>query len=418
MSHHDHHPDESPPTDGPLHGLLAEFDSPGALKAAAVNVRDAGYKKWDCFSPFPVHGIDPAMGIKRTKLPAIVFGAGISGLIGAMGLQWWAGAYHWPNIVSGKPFWSIPANIPIGFEGTVLAAAVTCFLAVWALSDLPKPWHPFFRNPRFRRVTTDGFFLGIDADDPRFDHAKTAELLRSSGAIAVEDCRLDPAPESKNVPKPLIAFVVMTTVLALVPFAMIAKARASKSDKPHWHVIPDMDFQTKVKAQRPSELFADGRGSRLPVDGTVAVGELRDDDHFYRGLTEGKWATAFPDGDKFKVSEAAMVRGRERYNIFCAPCHGEAGNGAGMIAQRAVKVPSKGWVPPADLAERATMPVGQLFHTISNGVANNGIVTMAGYAPQIPEADRWAIALYVRALQRSQNASMKDVPQDKQGSIR
>ena len=417
MSHHDHDTNESPPTDGPLHGLLAEFDSPGALKHAAKAVRDAGYKKWDCFSPFPVHGIDPAMGMKRTKLPLIVFGAGIAGLLGGIGFQWWTNAYHWPNIVSGKPFWSLPANIPIGFETTVLAAGVTCFLAVWALSGMPKPWHPFFRNPRFRRVTTDGFFIGIDADDPRFDHAKTAELLRSAGATAVEDCRLDPAPESKVVPKPIIAFIVMSTVLALVPFAMIAKARASKSDQPHWHVIPDMDFQAKVKAQRPSELFADGRGSRMPVDGTVAVGELRADDHFHRGLIskdgQPQWATSFPDNDLFEVSDASMRRGQDRYNIFCAPCHGESGNGGGMVAQRAVRVPSPGWVAPADLAERATMPVGQLFHTISNGFN-----TMAGYAPQIPEADRWAIALYVRALQRARNASMKDVPQDQQGKIR
>jgi mono/diheme cytochrome c family protein len=417
MSDNHDHDSETPPSDGALHGLLAEYDSPGALKAAAAKVRDAGFKKWDCYSPFPVHGIDPAMGIKRTILPQIVFGAGLSGLIGGLGLQWWASAYHWPNIVSGKPFFSIPANIPITFETTVLASAVTCFLAVWALSDLPKPWHPLFRNPRFKKVTTDGFFIGVDAADPKFDHERTAGLLRDAGATAVEDVRIDPDPGKKTIPKPIIAFIIMTTVLALVPFALIAKARASKSDKPHWHILPDMDFQTKYKAQRPSDFFADGRADRMPVEGTVAAGELRADDHFYRGTIgsgEGaQWATTFPDNDKFEVSASSMQRGRERYNIFCAPCHGEAGDGGGMIAQRAVRVPSKGWVPPANLAERATMPVGQLFYTISQGFN-----TMRGYAPQIPEADRWAIALYVRALQRSQNASLTDVPADQQGSIR
>jgi len=411
-----------PPTDGPLHGLLAEFDSPGSLVQGARAIRDAGFKQFDCFSPFPVHGIDPAMGIKRTILPLIVFGAGLTGLAFGTLLQWWTNAYHWPWLVSGKPFWSIPANIPIIFETTVLFSAITTFLAVFALSDLPKPWHPYFRNPRFKKVTTDGFFLGVDAADPKFDHTATAALLRGAGATTVEDCRIDPDPAKKTVPRPLMAFIVMTTVLALVPFALIAKARASKSEKPHWHIIPDMDFQPKVKSQRPSPMFADGRGTRMPVEGTVALGELKEDDHFYRGVVmvngEPQWATTFPvhtspEREAFTVSEASMERGRERYTIYCAPCHGDAGDGNGMVAERAKRVPAPGWVPPANLAERATMPVGQLFHTISNGFG-----TMRGYAAQIPEADRWAIALYVRALQRSQNDSRNDVPPDQRGAIR
>src|SRR5687767_12561545 len=117
MSDDNHvHDDDAPPSDGQLHGLLAEFDTPGALKKAAAEVRDAGFKKWDCYSPFPVHGLDPAMGIKMTPLPKMVFGAGAGGLLLGVGLQWWTSAHHWPNIVSGKPFWSIPANIPVAFE--------------------------------------------------------------------------------------------------------------------------------------------------------------------------------------------------------------------------------------------------------------------------------------------------------------
>jgi mono/diheme cytochrome c family protein len=425
---------EAPPKDGPLFGVLAEYDSPGALVEAAKEVRDAGYTRWDCYSPFPVHGLDPAMGIKRTILPWIVFGGGLAGLLGGIGLQWWTNGFHWPWIVSGKPFFSIPANIPITFETTVLLSGLTCFFAMWTLNKLPKPWHPFFRNDRFTRVTDDGFFIGIEAEDPKFDHDRTAALLDGAGAVAVEDCHIDPDPAKKKIPRPIMAFIVISTMLALVPFALIAKARASKSDKPHWHIIPDMDFQPKAKAQTESDFFEDGRSMRMPVEGTVARGELRADDHFYKGTVleaqqvettnalgetvvttkmVPRWADTFPDNDKFRVDAEHMKRGQERFNIYCSPCHGESGNGQGMVATRAREVPTSGWNAPTDVNAAALQPHGQIFNTITHGIRQ-----MPAYGPQIPPEDRWAIVLYVRALQRSQNATMEDVPPADRSKVR
>lgn len=423
-----------PPKDGPLYGVLAEYETPGALIEAAKQVRDAGFSKWDCYSPFPVHGIDPAMGIKRTILPWIVFFAGLGGLFGGLALQWWANGYHWPWIVSGKPFFSLPANIPITFETTVLIAGVTCFFAMWTLNKLPKPFHPFFRNERFIRATDDGFFIGIEAEDPEFDHERTGALLRNAGATVVEDCHIDPDPAKKQIPRPLMAFIVMTTVLGLVPFALIAKARASKSDQPHWHIIPDMDFQPKAKPQTKSDFFEDKRNTRAPVDGTVAQGQLENDDHFYRGvILEPKvvmvtnalgeevpseelvprWADTFPRNAEFEVGLTAMERGRDRFNIYCAPCHGMSGDGQGMVAKRAREVPTRGWNAPTDVNVAVTQPHGQIFNTITNGIRQ-----MPAYGAQIKPADRWAIVLYVRALQRSQNATMNDVPEADRSSVR
>lgn len=425
---------EPPPKDGPLYGVLAEYDSPGALKSAAAAVRDAGYSKWDCYSPFPVHGIDPAMGIRRTILPWIIFGGGITGLIFGIGLQWWTNAFHWPWIVSGKPFFSIPANIAITFEATVLFAGLTAFFSMWILNRLPKPWHPFFRNDRFVKVTDDGFFLGIEAEDSKFDHERTAALLRDSGATVVEDCHIDPDPAKKNIPRGVMALIVMTTVIALVPFAFIARARASKSNKPHWHIIPDMDFQPKKKAQTESTFFPDGRADRQPVAGTVARGDLDSDDHFYKGVVYenetvmetnaigeqvpvtkkvAKWAETFPSNDKFHVDMQTMKRGQERFHIYCSPCHGLAGDGQGMVARRAREVPTKGWTPPADVNVAIREPHGQIFNTITHGIRQ-----MPAYGPQIPPEDRWAIVLYVRALQRSQNSTMDDVPPQERAQIR
>jgi mono/diheme cytochrome c family protein len=402
-----------------LYGLLAEFDTPGALIDAARKVREAGYTEFDCYSPFPVHGIDEAIGIKRTILPALVFGGGFTGLLLGILLQWWTNSYDWPWLISGKPLWSLPANIPIGFETTILLSVFTTFFGMWILNRLPQVWHPFFRLDRFARVTDDAFLLGIEARDAKFRAEGTAELLRGAGAIAVESCYMDPRPESKKMPAWVYGLVISTSVMALIPFAIIAKARASISSKPHYHIFSDMDFQPKVKSDTSFELFADGRANRGVLPGTLARGHLKADSAFYRGLspaTEGqeqKWITELPQS--LEVDMKLMERGRQRYDIYCSPCHGYDGLGQGVIPRRVTSLGgvwlARNLVDPQGVVAR--MPNGQLFNTISNGYN-----TMMGYAAQILPHDRWAIVLYIRALQRAQNASSQDVPADCRNEVR
>ena len=169
-----------------LWGLLAEFENPAELYHAAEKVRDAGYTRWDCHSPFPVHGLDVAMGLKDTRLPWFVFGAACAGLATAMLMQNWMNGIDYPFLVSGKPYFSIPAQIPIAFELTVLFSALTAFATVFVFNDLPKFFHPTFQSERFRRVTDDSFFISIEADDLYFDIEKTDQLLRDAGSKNVE----------------------------------------------------------------------------------------------------------------------------------------------------------------------------------------------------------------------------------------
>jgi len=169
-----------------LFGLLAEFRTPEQLLEACRRIRDAGYSRWDAHTPFPVHGLEGAMGIRHTVLPWLVLCGGLTGAIGGLLLQWWTNAYDYPLIVSGKPLWSLPANIPVAFELTILSSAVTAFVGMFALNRLPRLSHPVFRSARFRRVTTDGFFVTIESEDPRFDIEGTEQFLRSLGAEAVE----------------------------------------------------------------------------------------------------------------------------------------------------------------------------------------------------------------------------------------
>jgi hypothetical protein len=169
-----------------LVGLMAEFETVDAVVEAAGVVRRAGFQRWDVHSPFPIHGIDPVMGIRPTILPWIVLGGGLTGLIGGLVLQWYCNAYDYPVIISGKPFWSLPANIPIIFECTVLVSAITAVFGMFALNNLPMLYNPLFKSERFRRVTDDRFFIVIDASDRRFDEAETTKLLQDAGAVAIE----------------------------------------------------------------------------------------------------------------------------------------------------------------------------------------------------------------------------------------
>jgi hypothetical protein len=170
-----------------LYGYLVEFDTEEGLVAAAERVRDAGYRRWDAHTPFAVHGLDGAMGIRATKLPLVVFAAGLTGTAAGILLQWYTNAFDYPFLISGKPFFSLPANIPVAFETTILFAALGALGGMLAFNGLPQLYHPLFSSARFRRATTDRFFISIEAADPSFDEEKTRELVDSLGAIHVEE---------------------------------------------------------------------------------------------------------------------------------------------------------------------------------------------------------------------------------------
>lgn len=180
-----------------LYGLVAEFRTPGDAMAAAEKVRDAGYRWWDVCTPFPVHGMDKAMGIRRTILPVVVFFAGFAGTTAAFLLQgftmatntpiWamvWVTGY--PFLISGKPLMSLPAFIPVMFELTILFAALTAVFGMFIMNGLPRLHHPLFRSDRFLRVTNDRFFVVIEARDPKFIRGKTESFLRTLNPTSIE----------------------------------------------------------------------------------------------------------------------------------------------------------------------------------------------------------------------------------------
>lgn len=427
-------------------GWMAEYEDENKLMDACRKVRDDGYTKTDAFTPFPVHGIDEALGIKPTVLPWFSFCAGALGTCTALLMQWYFNAVDYPYIISGKPFASWPAFIPVAFELTVLFAAFTTVFAMLGLNGLPKFSNPVFTNPKFDRATDDRFFLWIDASDEYYNSDNVRKLLAESGALEVEEVKEDDTPD--QVPKGLILAILTAIGATLIPGMVILNMRNSKSGASRFHVFFDMDYQPKKKPQTRTTLFEDGRVQRPPVPGTVAFGELKLADPFYLGYEpeEGvasnavssakfvsfsqdestetadeaeageeaaqaeaalklNWLKEFPEG---VVTEEMFALGKNKFEQNCAACHGYSGYGDGLVSQRALSLQQGYWTQPTSLHSPTVQPQppGQIYYTVANGKGR-----MGGYGASLNAKERWAVVLYVKALQRSQNANPGDVPE-------
>ena len=245
--------------------------------AACRRVRDAGYTKADAFTPFPVHGIDKALGIKPTVLPWIALVCGLTGTTIALLMQIsmnsdWLDDFSYPYIISGKPYVSLPAFIPVTFELTILLASFGTFFGMWALNGLPRFSNPMFTSERFDRVTDDTFFLYIPATDARFDEEGAKALMGDLGGQHIAPVVDDHTPT--KIPKGLLIGLAAGIGLSMIPLLSIARMRVTKSGSPRYHVFFDMDFSPSKGAQQVTTLFADGRSARPQVPGVVHRGGL------------------------------------------------------------------------------------------------------------------------------------------------
>lgn len=446
-------------------GLLVEFEDQNQLLKACESVRDAGLTKTDAHVPFPVHGIDEALGIRPTVLPWLVLAMGLTGGATGLAMQYFMNATvqpgalfsGYPYMISGKPEFSLPANIPVTFELTILLSAFGALFGMLALNKLPNFSNPLFRHKNFARATNDRFFLTIDATDPKFKANKHREMLEKLNPVTIDEIEADPS--SDQIPT-ILKYVVIVFLSALtIPPMLVWNARNTTSTLPRIHPIQDMDNQLKKKTQTVSSVFADGRAMRPRVPGSIARGEWQPIDYL-TGIVPGgemtenvaflqdeeakpaddqpaeekpaaeapadgepaaaegaaaegeekppepDWVTSFPES--LEVDTALIERGQQRYNIYCAVCHGVSGEGNGLVSLRAFEMEQPTWVQPTNLHDPnvTKQPVGRVFNTITNGIRK-----MPGYGAQITPEDRWAIVLYLKALQKSRDATIQDVPQ-------
>ena len=170
-----------------IYGILAEYDEARELVRAARRARSEGYQRLDAYSPYPVHGLARALGFRRTYLSLLVLCGGIAGAVVGFAMQYWITVIDYPLNVGGRPLNSWPAFMPVTFEMTILVAAFAAVLGMLGLNGLPRPHHPLFAMPNFRRASRDGFFLCIESRDKKFDEDKVREFLKSTGAKEVGD---------------------------------------------------------------------------------------------------------------------------------------------------------------------------------------------------------------------------------------
>jgi hypothetical protein len=166
--------------------LLAEYGSPGELLHAAEKFRDAGYTKFDTHSPFPIHGMDAAMGLPDSKLGWIVFPIGLTGTTLAFLMMWWMNGVDYPLVIGGKPPYSLPSQVPIMFEVTILLSAFATVFGMLHLNRLPRHHHPLFNSERFKGFSDDKFFLSVESSDPKWNLEKTKKLLESTHPTHIE----------------------------------------------------------------------------------------------------------------------------------------------------------------------------------------------------------------------------------------
>ena len=168
-------------------GLVGYVKSPADIYKTCESLRDAGYRKFDAHTPFPVHGLENAMGLKPSKLPFIVFGAALTGAASALAMMIYMNVIDYPMNIGGKPYLTIPSYVPITFELTILFSAFAAFFGCWGLNLLPKFFDPVMQHPNFGRATDDLFFVAVESSDPKFDAGKTRALLEKLGVQELQE---------------------------------------------------------------------------------------------------------------------------------------------------------------------------------------------------------------------------------------
>lgn len=362
--------------------LIGTFATDHDLVAAARAATARGLPVVDAYTPYPVHGLDEAMGMKPSRLGGFCFACGVVGVVSAMALQHWTMAIDWPINVGGRPFNSWPAFVPVAFELLVLFAGFGVVIAFLGVSRLFPGKRADIVVPH---VSNDQFVLVIEAAGEAADADAVFALFREHGAIVVTNETSAATPERAVFP----VRGLNIALLALLCTGAVLNWTLSID-----HGRPNLEFMPEMVHPVPHESYAEHGAlpnkmvlQPLP-EGAIPRGHLPL--HYEATPKDAERAgeelnNPFKFGDKRWQPRGAVV-----YANYCALCHGTSGTGDGPVSQRGVAP------PPSLLADKAKKTKdGQLFHIVTYGQAN-----MAAYAAQISREDRWAVILHVRQLQK------------------
>ncbi|GBD91905.1 hypothetical protein BMS3Abin04_02637 [bacterium BMS3Abin04] len=378
-------------TDKNLYCYAGIFDTPDQIINAAKKVQSDGYTKYDVNTPYPIHGMDSAMDLKPSLLPYVALVVGFLGAASALFFMWWTNSVDYPLIIGGKPFFALPAYIPITFEITVLSASImTVVTMLFVIFKFPNNSHPLHDTDYLKQVSVNKYGIVILADDPKFDESNIKQVFASLGASQVFPIFYH--EEVINF-KPRI-FEPKFIWFLIILFVLVSGSTYITLNKLMF--LPPYNWmmkQNKVIVQEKSEFFKNGKGMRMPVEGTVARGFLP-----YEFVNKPELA-AKDLLNPLLPTKYNLELGKTKYNIYCSPCHGYHAEGDSRLRGQ---FPN----PPSLHSEKVrSWSDGRIFHVITEGQN-----VMPSYSSQLSREERWAVILYVRALQRSLNAKESDLP--------
>jgi mono/diheme cytochrome c family protein len=365
--------------------VLGLFDDVDAFMAAIPTVRAKNVGALESYTPYPVHGLDEALGLRRSPLGGMVLVMGILGALAALAFQYWISAVDYPIVTGGKAPGSWEAFVPIMFEVMVLFATFTAGLGMLILLNrLPFFGHPVLDSRAMAGITRDRFALSVE-NPPDVQAAR--EALEAAGARDIEVL----GPPATGA---FLSADFILRVLGGIAAACLVAGLALYGAIKLFPVLPPMSHmqdQPRLSAQRSSPFFADGSGMRLPVEGTVARG------HMPLGVASQDEANALPN--PLPRSREVLGAGRGAYLDRCVFCHGALANGEASLS------PAYGG-KPANLQARQFLEAtdGRLYWAITRGKN-----AMPAHEADLTEAQRWALVHYLRALQRAQNATDEDL---------
>jgi hypothetical protein len=373
-----------------LYCLAALFDKAEDIIRASKETVKSGYTKFDTNTPYPVHGIEKAMSLKPSFVGFITLFFGLSGAAFAFLFMTWVTVSSYPLIIGGKPFFTWPAFVPITFEVTVLFAAVGTALALlFVLFRFPYTSHPLHDTDYMKAVSADKFGINILTIDPIFDEQKVHDFLSHLGTKNIYYIY---EPESST--EKIKVFEPKFIGLILITFILSSAATYYTLNRLLF-IIPFswMSKQPKVLPQTQSTFFSDGYSNRMPVEGTIARGFIP---YEYKGMPDSLIKLL---SNPLPVDSVVMARGKDKFNIYCSPCHGYYGKGDSRLHGQ---FPN----PPTLHSDKVkNWPDGNIYNVITNGQNN----IMPSYEKSISRDDRWAIIRYIRVLQRSQDAKDSDL---------
>jgi mono/diheme cytochrome c family protein len=371
--------------------VLGLFDSAQQLMDAIPGVKAKVGGRLDAYTPYPVHGIEDALGLRKSPIAGMVLVMGLIGAISAIAFELWVGGVDYPLVTAGKPVFSWEAFVPIMFEVTVLFACFTAGLGMLLLLNrLPFFRHPMLRSKSMPLITRDKFALAVESDGQVLDVQAISAVLRDAGARTVEliEETVAPGPVSPRF---------LLRIPAVLGIACLAAGYLTYWGVKLFPVFPPMVHmldQPRLDAQRESSFFKDGSGMRPPVTGTVARGQIP-----YNLVNQDEAAAL---ANPLPRTDRTLRQGKKSFMTYCSVCHGVLGDGVPTLT-------AAYGAKPANLVAQKIRDYsdGSIYHVIMTGKN-----AMPSYHAEMTADERWTVVHYVRVLQRALNARDTDIAKE------